>query len=193
MNIEVFLPFLIPVLIFLARVADVTIGTIRIIFISRGTRVLAAIFGFFEILIWLLAISQIMRSLTSPINYIAYAAGFAMGNFVGISIERRLFAGNLMVRIIARKDTKELIETLSTHGYGVTSVDGEGTRGPVKIIFTVVDRKNLDIVMDIIKDHYPGAFYTVEDMRLVSEYNIFPLAPHREFFRRFNGSFQKRK
>ena len=193
MNLESLMPFLIPVLIFLARVADVTLGTLRIIFLSRGIRYLAAIFAFFEIVIWLVAISQIMQNLGNIANYIAYAVGFSMGSFVGISIERKLFVGNLMVRIVVKRDVGELVDLLSSHGYGVTCVDGEGIKGPVKIVFTVVNRKDLNIVVDIIKDHYPDSFYTVEDMRFASEHNIFHLNSHKTFFHRFNGSFQKRK
>lgn len=188
-----FAPILIPVLIFLARVADVSLGTLRIIFVSRGIRYLAVIFAFFEIVIWLLAISQIMQNLGNFVNYIAYAAGFSMGSFVGISIERRFFTGSLMVRIVVKRDARELIDTLRFHGYGATCVDGQGSKGPVRIIFSVVDRKNLNTVISIIKEHNPYAFYTIEDMRYVSEYNVFPLTSHRSFFRRFNGSFQKRK
>lgn len=193
MNTEVFLPFLIPLLIFIARVADVSLGTLRIIFVSRGIRYLAAIFAFFEIVIWLVAISQIMQNLGNIANYIAYAAGFSIGSFVGISIERKLFVGNLMVRIIVKRDVLELIDLLSSHGYGVTCVDGQGAKGPVKIVFTVVNRKDLNTVVDIIKDHYPDSFYTVEDMRFASEHNIFQLNSHKTFFHRLNGSFQKRK
>lgn len=194
MSAEVYMYILVPILIFLARVADVSIGTIRIIFVSRGTRALAAIFGFFEILIWLVAISQIMHNLTNFANYIAYAAGFAMGNFVGISIERRLFAGSLMVRVVTKRDASMLIEYLNLHGYGVTSFDAQGAKGPVKIIFTVADRNDLDAVLSIVKEFNPNAFYTIEDIRYVAEQNIFPTTTaHRNFLRRFNGSFQKRK
>ncbi|MFC1624401.1 DUF2179 domain-containing protein [Candidatus Omnitrophota bacterium] len=194
MTTESYMYILVPLLIFLARVADVTMGTIRIIFISRGTRILAAIFGFFEILIWLVAISQIIHNLNNVFNYIAYAAGFSMGNFVGISIEQKLFTGNLMVRIVAKKDIKDLKEMLISQGYGLTIVDGQGAKGPVKIIFTVVDRKNLEVVVSIVKKHNPRAFYTVEDMKYATQQNLFQSAPStRNFFKRFNGSFQKRK
>ncbi|MBU1147376.1 MAG: DUF2179 domain-containing protein [Candidatus Omnitrophica bacterium] len=194
MSPELLMQILIPVLIFLARVTDVTIGTIRIIFVSRGTRVLAAIFGFFEILIWLVAISQIMHNLNNIMNYIAYAAGFAMGNFIGISIERRLFAGKLMIRAVAKKDAVALIASLTSHGYGVTSVNAQGVTGPVKIIFTVVDRKDVDSVLRIIREYNPNAFYTIEDIRFAAEHSPSSISPpYASFLRRFNGSFQKRK
>ena len=135
-----------------------------------------------------------MHNLTNVANYIAYAAGFAMGNFVGISIERRLFAGSLMVRVVAKRDASMLIEYLNLHGYGVTSFDAHGAKGPVKIIFTVVDRNDLGAALSIVKEFNPNAFYTIEDIRYVAEQNIFPTTTaHRNFLRRFNGSFQKRK
>ncbi|MBC8473625.1 MAG: DUF2179 domain-containing protein [Candidatus Omnitrophica bacterium] len=194
MSPELLMQILIPVLIFLARVTDVTIGTMRIISVSRGTRVLAAIFGFFEILIWLLAISQIMHNLNNIVNYIAYAAGFAVGNFVGISIEKRLFAGKLMIRVAVKKDAVALIASLASHGYGVTSLDAQGVTGPVKIIFTVVDRKAVDNVLRIIREYNPNAFYTIEDIRFAAEQRPSSIGPpHTSFLRRFNGSFQKRK
>ncbi|MBU0759843.1 MAG: DUF2179 domain-containing protein [Candidatus Omnitrophica bacterium] len=194
MGSEVYMYILVPLLIFLARVADVSLGTLRIIFVSRGIRYLAAIFAFFEIVIWLLAISQIMQNLGNVVNYIAYAAGFSMGSFVGISIERKIFSGNLMVRVVARKDATDLIANLSSHGYGMTVMDAQGIKGPVKIILTVVDRKSLQSVLKIVKDFNPNSFYTIEDMRYVTEHNIFPLSSsRRSFLGRFNGSFQKRK
>jgi len=166
---------LIPLLIFLLRIADVSMGTLRIIFISRGIRFLAAFLGFFEVLIWLVAIGQIMQNLHNPVHYIAYAAGFGMGNFVGISLERRLSMGNRTVRVITKKDATELVRALRKENYGVTSLDGEGTEGPVKLIFTVVKRNRVGDVIDIIKKHNPNAFYTVEDIRYVLDRNVYPI------------------
>ncbi|MCF7908600.1 MAG: DUF2179 domain-containing protein [Candidatus Omnitrophica bacterium] len=185
---------LIPFLIFLARIIDVTIGTIRIIFVSRGIRFLSAVLGFFEVLIWLIAITQIMKNLSSVSHYIAYAAGFGMGNFVGISIERRILMGNLMIQIVTKKDAVDLVQFMSKQGYGVTSINAQGKDGPVKVIFSVVKRKNLKRVIQIIKKFNPNAFYTIEDMQFVTENNLFPLGnPHRRFLRKHNSSFLKRK
>ena len=94
---------ILPILIFLARIVDVTFGTIRIIFVSRGMKWLAPIFGFFEIMIWLFAIGQVFSNLTNITYYVAYAGGFACGNFVGIWIEEKMAIGTLIVRIITRK------------------------------------------------------------------------------------------
>ena len=185
---------LIPLLIFLARVADVTIGTVRIIAVSRGVRLLAAFLGFFEVIIWLIALRQIMQNLDNVLNYIAYAAGFATGNYVGVSVERRLTLGNLMVRVAVKGDAAKLIESLSASGYGVTTVDAQGAKGFIKIVFTVIKNKNLKKVLAIVKKHNPQAFYTIEDVRFVTEQHLFPIKDStRNLFRYLSAFFQKRK
>ena len=95
---------IIPLLIFVARIFDVTLGTIRIILVSRGVKIPAALLGFFEVLIWLIAIGRVMQNLNNVSNYIAYAGGFAMGNFVGIYIENKLAMGLLSIRVVTAKD-----------------------------------------------------------------------------------------
>ncbi|MDA3882054.1 MAG: DUF2179 domain-containing protein [Bacteroidales bacterium] len=157
-----------PLLIFTARMCDVTLGTTRIIFVSRGYKNVAPIIGFFEILIWLFAITYVMNNLTNWVNYIAYAAGFAMGNYVGIKIEEKIALGNELVRIIAKDNTTHIIQELREKGYGTTVIDAQGKYGKVAVIYVIVDRKRLDNVINIIKIHNPKAFYTVEDIRFVN-------------------------
>ena len=153
-----------PFLIFLARVADVSIGTVRLIFISRGLKYLAPIVGFFEILIWLLAIGQIMKNLSNPACYIAYAGGFAMGNFVGLWIAERLSLGVVLIRVVTNKDATGLVGYLKSADYGVTIIDGQGATGQVKVVFTIVPRREVKRVVDLIKKFNPNAFYTVEEV-----------------------------
>ena len=184
---------LIPLFIFAARVIDVSIGTIRIVFISRGLRRLPALLGFVEVLIWLTAITQIMQNMHNPINYIAFAAGFGMGNFVGITIERRLSVGNVAIRVITKKNASDLIGFLQANGYGVTTVDAQGISGPVQVIFTVTRRKAVKEVIDIIKRFNPNAFYTIEDIRFATEQNIFPLNTNDSIWLKFNNLFLKKK
>ena len=164
---------ILPVLIFLARVTDVSIGTIRLIFISRGLKYLAPVVGFFEILIWLLAIGQIMKNLSNPVCYVAYAGGFAMGNFVGMWIAEKLSLGVVLVRVVTKKDATELVEYLKSADYGVTSVDGHGTAGHVKVVFTIVPRREVKSVADLINKFNPQAFYSIEEVGFV-EKGIFP-------------------
>jgi uncharacterized protein YebE (UPF0316 family) len=166
--------FVLPFLIFIARILDVSIGTVRVIFISRGFKYLPPIAGFFEVLIWLLAIGQIMKNLSNPVCYVAYASGFAMGTFVGIYIADKLSLGVVLVRVLTRKDSKELIESLKYANYGVTSIDGEGSYGEVKVIFTIIPRREVRFVVDLVKKFNPQAFYSIEEIGFV-EKGVFPV------------------
>jgi len=142
MNSQIFFQIIIPFLIFFARILDVSLGTIRIIYISRGIRALAAL-GFVEVFIWLLALSQIMKNLANIVNYFAYAGGFAAGNFIGISLEKKISMGKFLVRVITRDESSSLASMLSDQGFGITSVKAQGSTGPVKLIFTVIKRKDV--------------------------------------------------
>ncbi|MDD1695533.1 MAG: DUF2179 domain-containing protein [Methanoregula sp.] len=164
---------IIPILIFIARICDVSLGTIRVIFISKGIRYLAPIIGFFEVIIWLLAIGQIMNNLTNFAAYIAYGAGFAAGTYIGMVIEEKISLGLVSVRIITKKDPGELMQYLRSHNYGVTSIDGEGATGKVKMVFTIIKRQDLPHVVGIIKQFHPNAFYSVDEVKSVSE-GVFP-------------------
>jgi len=171
---DVFTWIILPFLIFSARVLDVSLQTLRIIFVSRGLKYLAPVIGFVEVIIWLLALRVIMENLNNWACYIAYGAGFAMGNFIGIFIEKRLAIGNSIVRIITRKDAIPLIEHLRSSGYGVTSIQAEGSEGSVHVIYVIVKRHDLEAIGEVIRDFNPNAFYTVEDVRLVIK-GIFPM------------------
>ena len=164
---------LLPILIFFARVSDVTLGTIRIIFVSRGKRKLAPFLGFFEVLIWVIAIGQLVQNLHSVTSYLGYAAGFATGNFVGMLIEDRLAIGTLIVRTILDIGGDEVMERLHAAGYGVTCVDGKGATGPVKLVYTLVKRKHVKDVIRIIHSVHPKAFVSIEDIRSTEE-GVFP-------------------
>ncbi|MCD6112428.1 MAG: DUF2179 domain-containing protein [Bacteroidales bacterium] len=165
---EIFSYILLPLLIFFARICDVTIGTIRIILVSKGQKLLAPLLGFFEILIWIIAISKIMENLNNVACYIGYAAGFATGNYIGMLVEEKLAMGVTVIRIITQKAADELIKNLSLAGYGITNIDAKGSRGDVNIIYTVIQRHDLQNVINIIKEFNPKAFYTIEDLRFVS-------------------------
>ena len=162
-----------PILIFIAGVAYVSLGTLRIIFIARGRRFLSPLLGFFEVSIWLVAISQIMSNVSNIVAYMAYAAGFAVGNYVGIIIEEKMAIGNMIVRIILTKNDEALKKRLADAGFGVTTVDGRGIHEQVKIIYSIIRRKDLEKVEKIINESHSNAFYSVEDARSVVE-GIFP-------------------
>jgi len=166
-------PVALPLFVFLAELGVVTLGTVRIIFVARGVKNLAPVLGFFEITLWLFAIGQIMQNLSNLACYLAFAAGFALGNYLGILLEKRLAIGTLMVRIITNKEPTELVEGLHAAGYGLTTVDGRGATGPVTIVFTVLKRKELEHVVAIIKGFDPKAFYSVDELQ-AAEAGVFP-------------------
>ena len=170
---DLFAWVILPLLIFCARICDVTLGTIRVIFISKGIKYLAPLIGFFEVIIWLLAIGQVMNNLTNFVAYIAYGAGFALGTFIGMLIEEKISIGLVSVRIITKEDPAELPQYIRARNYGVTSIDGEGSTGRVKMVFTIIKRQDLSHVVGIIKKFHPNAFYSVEEVKSVAE-GVFP-------------------
>ncbi len=169
LNSPVFTWLVLPFLIFLARICDVSIGTVRVIFIARGFRFYAALLGLFEVLIWLMAIGQIMKNLNNFTCYLAYASGYATGTFVGVWLESKLKMGKVIIRVITKKDASELIEHLRRGDYPITVIDAMGWTGKVQVIFSIIRRQNLPEMVEMIKRFNPNAFYSVEDVRFVSE------------------------
>ena len=160
---------ILPLLIFVARISDQSIGTIRLIFLSKGMKHIAPFLGFFEVIIWLLAIGQIMQHLDNWLCYIAYGAGFAMGNYIGITLEERLSIGTSIIRVILPSEAPELISDLKRHEYGLTVVSAEGSQGRVKILFSIIRRKEISGFLEILHMHNPSAFYTIEDVKEAKE------------------------
>lgn len=162
-----------PLLIFVARVFDVTLGTLRIIFTSRGLRNLAPVLGFIETFIWIMAVSSLVKNAQNFAAYFGYASGFAMGTLVGMVIENKLAVGTLTIRAILRRDPKELITSLAEAGFGVTLVDAHGATGDVKLVYAIVKRFDLPAVIDIFHRTVPGAFLSIEEVRS-TEQGVFP-------------------
>lgn len=173
MNPELYTWLVLPLIIFLARLFDVALGTLRIIFISRGKKYLAPLVGFVEVLIWITIVAKIVNTSHSLAAYLAYAAGFAVGNFVGLIIEDRLALGTLLVRSIIHEPVDQLVEDLRKAKFGVTTVIGSGISGQVTLVYTVVKRRDLRMVLDIIHQHFPHAFLSIEDLR-ASQEGFFP-------------------
>ncbi len=167
-----------PLLIFSARIIDVSLDTIRVIMVSKGYRKLAPYIGFFQVLIWIITITRIMENLDNWVTYVAYAAGFAMGTYVGMWLEERLAIGNELLRVITRKPADDLIRVLRNEGFSVTVADGMGRDGEVGIIFLVAKRKDLKHAIAVVKQYNPQAFYTIEDMRFVRDPEV--ITPSRK-------------
>lgn len=159
-------PWLLPLVIFFGRICDVTLGTLRIIFVSKGEKKKAPIVGFFEVFIWVVIISQIFSNANDIIAYLAYAGGYATGNYVGILVENKIAFGFQLFRIYTKKnDGTELTKLLNKNGFGSTYIKGEGAVSEVGIIETVVSRKAEKRVTQIINEFDPNAFYLIEDIR----------------------------
>jgi uncharacterized protein YebE (UPF0316 family) len=162
MEIEIVLGAL---FIFCLRLIDVSMGTVRILMSVRGRRLLAGLIGFFEVSIFLVAISQVITNIGNWWNVIAYAGGFAMGNIVGITIENRLAIGLAEVSIISMGKGTEIAETLRAEGYGATEFLGAGHSHMVDMVRAVVRRKEVPLVIDATTSVDDNAFVTVQDMQ----------------------------
>ncbi len=169
MDFDYYSYIVIPALIFIARICDVSMGTVRIILVSKGLKRVAPLIGFFEVLIWILAISKIIQNLDNWICYIAYAGGFATGNYIGMMIEEKLALGHELVRVITKREAIELVQELKNCGYGVTFISAEGTQSLVGVLYIIVSRKYIQSVIEIIQKHSPNAFYTIENIKYVSK------------------------
>ena len=173
-----------PLIIFFARICDVSLGTMRIVFISKGKKSLAPIVGFFELLIWIVVISEVFKNADSFVCYIAYAGGYAAGNFLGMNIEERIALGTQLIKVFSAKDVTTLQKSLNAAGFGTTVVDGDGSSGKVKILYTVINRKTFEQARKILVEFDPHIFYVIEDVRLVKS-GIFPETRHNRPFQRF--------
>jgi uncharacterized protein YebE (UPF0316 family) len=181
-----------PFLIFFARTCDVTLGTLRNIFLSKNIKYIVPLLGFFEVLIWLVAISQIMKNLHNIACYLGWAFGYSMGIYVGIKIEERLALGLQVIRVITNQDCHDLIEAFKIEKMGVTIIDGHGAQGPVKILFTIIKRKDKAYAVHLINRHNPNAFFSVEDIRNVSQ-GVFRGGSSESKIEEFRKMFEVRK
>jgi uncharacterized protein YebE (UPF0316 family) len=163
---------IVPFLIFIARVVDVSMGTLRVIFVSKGNKLLAPVLGFFEILIWLIAMRYILLNLSNVFCYLTYAGGFATGTFVGIYLEEKISIGKVLLRVVSRRDSSELLSVLKEKGYTATTSGARSPDGKVKIIYTVIQRKDLHRVVRVIKMHNKGAVYSISDIKFANEANL---------------------
>lgn len=173
MNGDLFAWVILPLLIFFARICDVSLGTLRVIFIAKGFRQIAPFIGFFEVIIWLLAIGQVMQNIGNVASYIAYGGGFAAGTYIGMMVEERLSLGTVIIRIITTRDAAGLAGALRDQNFGVTTMDATGASGLVKVVLTISRREDMPEVVRLIREFQPNAFYTVEEIKSVRE-GVFP-------------------
>jgi uncharacterized protein YebE (UPF0316 family) len=160
---------LLPLLIFLARIGDVSINTIRIIYVLGGRKMMATCLGFFESFIWLMAIRQIFEHLDNWICYIAYPGGFAMGILIGMMIEEKIAYGKVIVRTITRKDIEPLKGFLIDQNFRFTAIRAIGRDGEENVVFTVLERERLNDLINQLRILLPTAFYTIEKVNRASD------------------------
>jgi uncharacterized protein YebE (UPF0316 family) len=151
-----------PLLIFFARLIDVSMATLRMMLSIRGVRWTAPLIGFFEALLWVLAVGTAIRHLDSPLHVVGYAGGFAAGSWVGLWIEGRRAFGVATIRIISTHAGVELADALRGRGYGVTEFQGHGRDGPVEVVFTVSPRRQVPDILREVDTWDPDAFVTLE-------------------------------
>ncbi|NJN25332.1 MAG: hypothetical protein HC819_04820 [Cyclobacteriaceae bacterium] len=178
-NATIFSYVVLPLLIFFARIADVSINTIRIIFVMNGNKFISTILGFFESLIWLVAIGQIFQHLNNWVSYVAYPGGFAMGILVGMIIEERMALGKVVVRAITSEDLTRILSYMVKQNMRYTVMSGESSTGNENIVFTVVKRDQLQSLIDEFNVCLPQAMYTVESVKKASEAGLMPESPSR--------------
>jgi uncharacterized protein YebE (UPF0316 family) len=158
-------PWLGAAIIFLLRVSDMALDTLRVLVVMRGRKGIAWVLGFCQASIFVLAISSVLSNLDNPINIVAYAAGFATGNVVGMLIEERLAIGHTLINIVSPGHGAAIAEHLREQGYAVTEVPARGKDGAVTLLNVSVLRKNVDRVRKIVNEVDPDAFITAEDVR----------------------------
>ncbi|HHV85569.1 MAG TPA: DUF2179 domain-containing protein [Petrimonas sp.] len=158
-------PWLLPVIIFFGRIVDVSLGTLRIIFVSKGEKYIAPIIGFFEVFIWVVIISQILMRANDLVAYLSYAAGYASGNYIGILLEQRIAYGIVLCRIYTQKSGMDLVQILNKMNFGATMTRGKGSTNEVDIIETVIDRNQMKTLERTLTDFDTNIFYVIEDVR----------------------------
>jgi uncharacterized protein YebE (UPF0316 family) len=158
-----------PLLIFFLRIVDVSLATLRMLLAVRGVKMIAPIIGFFEVLIWIVAVGTAIQHLDSPLHLIGYAAGFATGTYVGMLIEEKIAFGMSTVRVVSRHGGVELAEALRERGFGVTEFAGQGKEGAVEVVEAVLRRRDLPKVFQEVRTWDPEAFVTVEEPRAIHQ------------------------
>jgi uncharacterized protein YebE (UPF0316 family) len=158
-------PAFMPLVIFFLRVTDMSLDTLRVLFVIRGRRPLAWILGFFQSALWVVAITSVLSNLDNLFNLVGYAGGFATGNVLGMTIEERLALGFSHVRIISSRRGSAIAEAIRQTGHAVTEIPGRGKDGTVSVLNCSVKRRQVRDVQKSIASIDPDAFVTVEDIR----------------------------
>lgn len=158
-------PWLLPFVIFFGRIVDVSLGTLRIVFVSKGEKNIAPFIGFVEVFIWVVIIAQVLSRANDIFAYLSYAGGYAAGTYIGLHIEAKIGLGFVKYRVFTLNNGLDLIGALNRQGYGSTLIHGEGSTADIDIVEAVIGRKDTKTVDKIVKEFDPKAFCVLEDVR----------------------------
>jgi uncharacterized protein YebE (UPF0316 family) len=164
-----------PIIIFGLRIIDVSLATLRMLLTMRNERRMVPVIGFFESLIWVVAVGTAIQNLHSFWHILGYSGGFASGTLVGLWLEGRLAVGLATVRIISKGSGGVVAQTLRDRGFGATEFEGKGREGRVDLIYTLVQRRQIPAVIAEVERMDPGAFITVEEPRTMRRGWMFPM------------------
>lgn len=156
-----------PLLIFCLRIVDVSLATLRMLLAVRGMKMIAPVIGFFEVMIWVLAVGTVIRHLDSPLHLFGYAGGFATGTLLGLMLEERMAFGMASLRVVSRYGGVELAEALRERGFGVTEFSGQGREGKVEVLDAVLRRRDLPQALREVDLWDPEAFVTVQEPKAI--------------------------
>lgn len=159
---------LLYIIIFFAKIIEVSFSTIRLVYINKGERVKGAILGFVEIMIWLVVVSSVLNNITEdPIKVFIYAAAFSLGNYLGVTIESKIAVGLASIQVVVdKKDGEILADALRDQGYGVTIIEGKGKSESIKnLLFIQLKRKKIPAAIKLIKEYNPEAYITINDIK----------------------------
>lgn len=149
-------------MIFLARLVNVSIGTVRNLLAMRGQKRIATVLGFFESLIYILAVSQVLQNVGNVWNILGYCGGFAVGTYVGLWVEEKMALGYAIVKVV-NVDGLAIASALRERGFGVTETTGRGLYSEVSVLTSVARRRDTKMIMSVVRQVDPTAFITIED------------------------------
>jgi uncharacterized protein YebE (UPF0316 family) len=158
-----------PCIIFGAKILEVSLATVGLIFISRGYKKLATLISFIEIFIYLFAISRLIENLTNIWYYVSYAGGYALGTYAGIWLEEKLSIGYANIIMLTKKNPDKLIKAINMEGFIITNIEAYSSDKKVQVLNTIVRRKDINRVIDMLNDFDKRAFYSIEDIRSVNK------------------------
>lgn len=156
------------IIIFCAKIIEVSISTVRLVLINKGERVKGALLAFIEIMIWLIVVSSVLNNITQdPIKVFIYAIAFSMGNFIGVTLESKIAVGLSSIQVVVNVENGEVLaDSLREKGFGVTIIDGRGKNDSRKnLLFIQLKRKKIPEAVKLIKQTNPDAYITVNDIK----------------------------